>query len=204
MFPTIYFACKCLKFLKQSDFDTLNPCDRGVAWHIAHDGELSRAKILKIFETNNTIHVICSEPEAEFESFKSNFREVVAAGGALVAPDGDILMIYRNAKWDLPKGHWELGETIEECALREVEEETSVKPDRLHHLLCKTWHAYNLRGVWEIKLTHWYKMSVVDKLPPTPQDEEGITLAEWCSRREAIKRAMGSYPTIQRVFESLD
>ena len=39
---------------------------------------------------------------------------------------GEILFIFRNGKWDLPKGGTEKNETMEETAMREVEEETGV------------------------------------------------------------------------------
>lgn len=204
MHPTIYFADKSLIFLKAEEYCNIASTLMGTVWHTEHDGEVSRAKILKIFETDNTIYIITDSPELEFERFKSQFRVVVAAGGALLSSNGDIMMIYRNERWDLPKGHWEEDETLEECALREVEEETGVKPDKLHRLLCKTWHAYNIYGEWELKHTYWYKMSVEGKPIPTPQFDEGILLSEWCERKVAVIHAIESYPTIQRVFEALD
>ena len=39
----------------------------------------------------------------------------------------EILLIYRNGVWDLPKGKIEFGESYEDAALREVAEETGVK-----------------------------------------------------------------------------
>jgi 8-oxo-dGTP pyrophosphatase MutT (NUDIX family) len=39
---------------------------------------------------------------------------------------GEVLFIFRNGKWDLPKGGIEKGEEIEDTAMREVEEETGV------------------------------------------------------------------------------
>jgi hypothetical protein len=52
---------------------------------------------------------------------------IIQAGGGLVYNDaGDIMMIFRRGKWDLPKGKLDKGETIDECALREVGEETGI------------------------------------------------------------------------------
>jgi ADP-ribose pyrophosphatase YjhB (NUDIX family) len=49
---------------------------------------------------------------------------VMAAGGLVENEHGEILLIYRKKHWDLPKGKLDAGETLEECAVREVEEET--------------------------------------------------------------------------------
>ncbi len=51
---------------------------------------------------------------------------VRAAGGFVSAPDGRMLLILRNGRWDLPKGKVEPGETLLQAALREVQEETGI------------------------------------------------------------------------------
>ena len=51
---------------------------------------------------------------------------LVAAGGLVENEKGEILFMFRRGKWDMPKGKRDPGETLEECALREVEEETGV------------------------------------------------------------------------------
>ena len=52
---------------------------------------------------------------------------IQAAGGLVNNEKDEILMIFRRGKWDLPKGKLDKGETLEECAVREVEEETGLK-----------------------------------------------------------------------------
>ena len=53
--------------------------------------------------------------------------EVRAAGG-LVIRDGEVLLVHRPKydDWTFPKGKCYPGESDEECALREVEEETGL------------------------------------------------------------------------------
>ena len=53
---------------------------------------------------------------------------IVRAAGGLIMRDGEILLVHRPRydDWTLPKGKAKRGETDEACALREVEEETSL------------------------------------------------------------------------------
>ena len=65
------------------------------------------------------------DPEDLFTIFKSCFTYVKAGGGAVIQ-NSDILVIKRLGMIDLPKGHLEYGETMEQCAVREVEEAGSI------------------------------------------------------------------------------
>ena len=62
---------------------------------------------------------------AVVQALKETFRMAPAAGG-IVMKDGKFVSIVRKGIPDLPKGHVEQGETPEEAALREVEEETGI------------------------------------------------------------------------------
>ncbi len=54
---------------------------------------------------------------------------VVRAAGGLVVRDGEVLLVHRPKydDWTFPKGKAEDGESDEDCALREVEEETGLR-----------------------------------------------------------------------------
>jgi hypothetical protein len=60
------------------------------------------------------------------KKFLKKLPNVIAGGGKVYNDKGEILFIYRNDKWDLPKGKIEGVESIEETAIREVMEETGV------------------------------------------------------------------------------
>ncbi len=55
-------------------------------------------------------------------------RPVQGAGGVLFNLEGKVLLIRdRQGYWCFPKGHLDEGESLEQAALREVEEETGIR-----------------------------------------------------------------------------
>ena len=72
--------------------------------------------------------------------------------------DEKVLFICRNDKWDLPKGKVEIHESIEEGAIREVEEETGVSGLVITKPLSTTYHIFKRNGRYKIKITYWFKM----------------------------------------------
>lgn len=161
--------------------------------------ELSRANLLKVFETANIVEINDSAIEAVKERFMAEFKYVEAAGGIVCNEQGESLMIYRNNRWDLPKGHIDNGESEEECAVREIAEETGVEGAKIVRFLCNTLHAYGVYGVWELKRTSWFELAA-KHTDTKPQTEEGIVCAKWCSETEVEKNLRNTYPTIRNVF----
>ena len=55
--------------------------------------------------------------------------EVRAAGGVVLDPEGRVVLVHRPRydDWTLPKGKLDRGESFEDAALREVEEETGLR-----------------------------------------------------------------------------
>ena len=161
--------------------------------------QLSKANVLKIFETANKVEICDSAIEAVAERFFAEFKRVEAAGGVVCNERGESLMIYRNNRWDLPKGHIDEGESVEACAVREVAEETGVEGAKIVRFLCNTLHAYGVYGEWELKRTAWYELSA-PSCPTKPQSEEGIVEAKWCSAAEVESNLRTTFPTIRKVF----
>ena len=196
MYPTVHFLDKSATFInREADITSYDMVIE------AADG-ISRAKVIKILETYNNIAIISDNAEESFASFADEFKFVVAAGGVVIDKSGNTLMISRRGRWDLPKGHWEEGETIEECALREVAEETGVVATEIIKPICNTFHTYNVYGTWELKCTHWFLMRG-NSGATAPQHEEGIAAAEWLTPDEVCKALHESYPTIRKVFAAL-
>ena len=195
---TVYFADKSVIFTS----DALG----GECYAVvpADPADLSRAKVTKILESHNCVAVVSADPDAAFRSFAADFTQIEAAGGVVVNDCGEWLMIHRNGRWDLPKGHLECGERIEECAAREVEEETGVAA-RVVRPLCETLHAYYFPKTarWELKRTHWYELHAPGCAGLTPQIEEGIDSAVWCTPAEVTRNLRDAFPTIRCVAAAM-
>lgn len=133
--------------------------------------ENTSVKELNVFGEN--IDQIWSE-------FQGLFRIIEAAGGIVNNPEGDILFIKRLGKWDLPKGKMEKGESREESAVREIEEETGLADVELISFINTTYHIYIERnGDKILKCTHWFEMNFAGEDTSKPQIEEGITEVAW-------------------------
>ncbi len=158
-----------------------------------------RSELFALFDYHRHVTLRCDDEALCYRSFVSHFTEITAAGGLVQREDGKYLMIKRSGRYDLPKGHLEVGESLEECAMREVEEETGVSDLSLGAKICDTLHSYYLYGRWEVKRTHWYVMRSSDITHATPQLEEGITAVEWFSRDELLENSRGSFQNIQCV-----
>jgi 8-oxo-dGTP pyrophosphatase MutT (NUDIX family) len=143
---------------------------------------------------------LATEAKKDLKKFvKSRFLIVKAAGG-VVTKKQKVLLIHRLGKWDFPKGKFDKGETPEQCAKREVEEECNVKV-RLGAHLCTTWHTYTQNRRSILKKTYWYQMACVQDSGMKPQQEEGIDAIKWFSELEAKTALVDSYPSMRYLFK---
>lgn len=108
-------------------------------------------------------------------------RTIIAGGGLVFNETGEILMIFRRGKWDLPKGKLDEGETIEACAVREVMEETGLVSVERGGLIAISYHEYFDTYINEevVKESHWFAMKALGNQPLVPQTEEDITEIKW-------------------------
>jgi len=124
----------------------------------------------------------------------------VAGGGLVYNDKKQILFIYRNGKWDLPKGKIEKGEDIKTCAIREVEEETGVKDLTIKKFITKTYHVFRRNGKLKLKETYWYEMHTTYEGDLIPQENEGIKKVKWKSFQKTQKALEKSYANIKLLF----
>lgn len=117
--------------------------------------------------------------DAVLKMFKKKLVLIQAAGGLVHNEDDEILLIFRNGKWDLPKGKLDPGEDLEACAVRELKEETGLEDVKPEKSLCVTYHTYHQQGKFILKESHWFLMKAGKQVRFIPQSEEGIEKVEW-------------------------
>ena len=152
----------------------------------------------KIYSGNDQIQV----EEAEFSAFQNKYTVVQAAGGIVRDELERILFIYRRGKWDLPKGKLDEGETISECAKREVEEECGINVSEVLELANTTYHLYEERGHKILKETFWFDMKASNKQKLIPQLEEDITSIKWVPANDLQKVLSDTYPLIVDIISA--
>jgi 8-oxo-dGTP pyrophosphatase MutT (NUDIX family) len=139
--------------------------------------------------------------EETIEKFLRKKLPLVEAAGGLVYNDKrEILFIYRNKKWDLPKGHIDEGESHEAAAIREVEEETGVKDIVVKRYIMKTYHVFKRNGKFKLKATYWYEMYTDYSGDLKPQKSEGIKKVKWKNFEKSQKALRNSYENIKLLF----
>ncbi len=129
--------------------------------------------------------------------------QIIKAGGGLVFNEkNELLMIFRRGFWDLPKGKLDEGETIEACAVREIQEETGLQQVTLGKFIGITQHQYFDKYINKnaIKESHWYAMTTNSSEVLTPQTEEDITEIRWVSKSELPIYLVKSYPSIIEII----
>lgn len=161
--------------------------------------------ILKLVETlfnNNSVGfcLICNNLEQSWRLFQSKFKMQKAAGGKVLNLKNEVLFIYRFNKWDLPKGKLEMGESIKECAVREVEEECGICNLSIQKKLPTTYHIFKRKSKIILKITYWFLMNTNFDGVLKPQEEEDITEAVFKNDVEIKLALKNSYQNIKLLF----
>jgi len=148
-----------------------------------------------------SVRLIHHNQNTILKRFLKKLPNVIAGGGKVYNNEGKILFIYRNGKWDLPKGKAEKKESIEETAIREVEEETGVSGLQVVAPLEVTYHLFKRNDKIKIKITHWFKMTTNFNGKLLPQEAEGITKVQWLTETEALDALTNSYANIKLLIK---
>jgi 8-oxo-dGTP pyrophosphatase MutT (NUDIX family) len=143
------------------------------------------------------VHLVHKKEDKLLKKFLKLLPNVLAGGGKAFNSKNEILFIYRNNKWDLPKGKAEGKESIEGTAIREVEEETGVTGLKIVKPLPTTYHIFKRNGKHRIKVTYWFEMKTDFEGELYPQEKEGITKVEWLDVNSSQKALENSYANIR-------
>lgn len=150
---------------------------------------------------------VSSNLKKQWQQFRGQFTEVIAAGGVVVNQRGQMLVIKRLGCWDLPKGKVEKEETIEEAAIREVEEECGISGVRIKKLLGSMFHLYRSPfhagpNNFVLKETFWYEMEYHGEETPQPQYSENIEEVYWMDRNNMSQFFSNTYPNLAELLRS--
>lgn len=129
--------------------------------------------------------------------------KIIAGGGLVRNEAGELLLIFRRGKWDLPKGKLDEGETIAECAVREVMEETGITGLTLGALIGISYHEYFDTFINQevIKETHWFAMQASGVQHLVPQTEEDILEIRWVKGDALAACLDNSYDTVIDIIK---
>ena len=157
---------------------------------------MSQDRYFKIYFYNKKKSILTDD-------FFSMFQMINAAGGLVKNQEEKWLFIFRNNKWDLPKGKIEKGETVEDAAIREVQEECGIGTLSIVKKLPSTYHTYSLGKKDILKCTYWFEMECKEGDKLIPQTEEGITDVKWFDKKDLKKVCKNTYESIKEVIKSI-
>ena len=150
------------------------------------------------------LYLYHAKEEKMWALFYEIFKVIEAAGGIVrQRSSGKYLFIYRNDKWDLPKGRIEEDEAVRTAAMREVEEETGVADLAITAALPTTLHLFHRNGKYRLKKTYWYAMETDFDEALIPQEEEGIQKVEWVAKEEVSSLYSNIYANIRHLWEKV-
>ncbi|UWX66914.1 NUDIX domain-containing protein [Empedobacter stercoris] len=190
----VFFNESLLTFSNQS-----NPEAKNILFQ--NEAQFDESVHLLSSKASNLVNIFSDDIETVWTKFLKYYKHIQAAGGIVRNPKDDYLFIFRLGKWDLPKGKMEEGESREESAIREIEEECILTNLELKRFLMPTFHIYFLRE-YIIKETFWFEVFYDGVELPLPQTEEGIESVEWRKESEIPQLLENSYPNIKLLMDN--
>ncbi|MEO8795914.1 MAG: NUDIX domain-containing protein [Daejeonella sp.] len=148
--------------------------------------------------------LLTSNAKRLFKQIKQSLKVIKAAGGIVRSDENKFLFIYRNGKWDLPKGKIEKGEKTKKAAVREVEEECGIIVSSAGDKLTKTYHVYEMNGLVVLKKSTWYWMKANYEQVLIPQTVEGITEVRWVAPGDFNLIKQNTFPLIRDLVGLID
>ena len=157
--------------------------------------------IIDLFlNSKNYNGLIVGEESTILKQIKKQFIHIKAAGGLVFNKKGELLLIKRLGKWDLPKGKLEPEETKQIGAIREVEEECGIHGVSILKKLKSSYHVYPFANAWALKTSYWYSMKYEGDEKLIPQVEENITEAVWVDFKTLDLDKLETYSAIAKVL----
>jgi 8-oxo-dGTP pyrophosphatase MutT (NUDIX family) len=176
------------------DYQEVKSSDFRFSEFYEHAKQMNRPKIFVIRSR---------EFKSLFRNMKRSMQLIKAAGGLVKNEEEKYLFIFRNGKWDLPKGKIEEGEKTRLAAIREVEEECGIRIQKSGKKICNTYHIYEFNNERVLKKTSWYKMKAENQNELIPQLEEGITDVRWLGPGDLMMVKQNTYPLVRDLISPI-
>ena len=167
--------------------------------------QLNHQKIKYVIGKSNfyNVWIITDQNDEMRRLLFADFMNLTAAGGVVFNENRDVLLIFRRGLWDLPKGKLNLHESIKDCAIREVFEETMVSAIIIDDEPINTWHIYTENNCYYLKQTYWYLMRAIVSENLIPQEEEQITEVRWANNDFLLQYAYpNTFPMVKDVINT--
>lgn len=202
----IYINDTPLQLVSTSEIDQLGPADEKnmIARYVGKTKYLlNYIDMLEKTDRFDSITLHTEDVETIWSDFQSLYKKIEAAGGCVFNENEELLVIHRRGFWDLPKGKIDPGESREEAAVREVQEETGIQEIDLGAFIATTLHTYkNRKNKRVLKFTYWYNMKTT-ATDLTPQAEEDIEKAEWQKVDQFLSSGEPTYKNIIEIVKKL-
>jgi ADP-ribose pyrophosphatase YjhB (NUDIX family) len=199
----IYYGSKLIRLTNY--FPLIEPADTMVLYYDHEEKLIHRFVEFVEQKSYSTLFLWSGARYKEMKiHFFSFFRIIEAAGGVVRNENNEILVIFRNGKWDLPKGKIEKRkETFKQAAIREVQEETGLKTLNITGKLMTTYHLYFRKERMVLKPTYWFEMFAESSNKLIPGETENISMVAWMKKEDLPGILSNTYNSLKELFSLL-
>jgi 8-oxo-dGTP pyrophosphatase MutT (NUDIX family) len=173
------------KFIEFTELNSQSSQNQSIKLSDSPDDQKKLLKLVEEFmdeSKKDSLFISIISFEKVLNTLKQSFYYIEAAGG-FIEKENQFLFIRRHNRWDLPKGKLEKGETVEEAAVRECEEECGIKNLTIVKSLNSTFHIYPYKKGYALKQSYWFYMQTDYAEKLIPQLEESITEVDWFDKK---------------------
>ena len=182
--------------------DIISPKEDSPFFYVKFTNKKFIVKMLKSKKVK-MLYLYHSKEDKLWYYFLNMFKLIEAAGGLVRnLKTNHFLFIFRNKKWDLPKGRINKNEEVQKAAIREVEEETGVENLSITKPLNTTYHIFKRNRKYRLKKTFWYLMETDYNGELTPETKEGIEKAIWIDKKLIVPLKSEMYQNINLIIST--
>ena len=198
------FSISIGHFFNLDEQSDLNSYQDSTIMHISTASQLCDYLQYKSYSLKSDLIINSINYHDIFQNFKKKYSYIIAAGGVVLNEKDEVLMIFKNNIWDLPKGKKDVLESDYNAAIREINEETNVRVNSCVDGPFSSYHMYSClqektQKNMILKETKWFLMYANSQEDLRPQVAEHITDVVWIPKNQLFH--IKTYASIKAVFE---